>query len=340
METPSVLTGAAVSFAGTGAENIKSAQILFIRCASFDGAEKFSPDAGMDVDASEDTTKANADVNTNAGADKDAVTESDLLAFFKKIRTAVRKSASERGEDRGARLALFAQKEQMPLWGIDGREEFRDGIRMEGIEDLLVCCYLVNPLKNDYEIEDAANEYLGISLQSRKQLFGKASWAQAMRENPDEVVNYACRAADALRRIAPLVREKLADQEMWQLYTEIERPLTFILADMERLGVRIQPEALRAYSERLGGRIDELEQQIYQETGATFNIASPKQLGEVLFERMGLPGGKKTKTGYSTAAGVLEKLAPDYPVVNDILEYRGLTKLRSTYADGLMAYVA
>ncbi len=346
MEEPSVLTGAAVSFAGAGADNKKTTQNLFIHCVSSDGTEKTSPDAGMDAAAGESAVnantkvKANTDAKENTAAVKDAVTESDLLAFFKKIRTAVRESASERGEDRGAWLALFAQKEQMPLWGIDGREEFRDGIRMEGIEDMLVCCYLVNPLKNDYEVEDAANEYLGISLQSRKQLFGKSSWAQAMRENPDEVVNYACRAADALRRIAPLVREKLAGQEMWQLYTKIERPLTFILADMERLGVLIRPEALRAYSERLGGRINELEQQIYQETGTTFNIASPKQLGEVLFEKMGLPGGKKTKTGYSTAAGVLEKLAPDYPVVNDILEYRGLTKLRSTYADGLMAYVA
>ena len=127
---------------------------------------------------------------------------------------------------------------------------------------------------------------------------------------------------------------------MWELYTQIERPLTFVLSDMERLGIRIQPEALKAYSDSLGGRIDELEQQIYRETEETFNIAPPKQLGEVLFEKMGLPGGKKTKTGYSTAAGVLEKLAPDYPVVNDILEYRGLTKLRSTYADGLMAFVA
>ncbi|MBR2729591.1 MAG: DNA polymerase I [Lachnospiraceae bacterium] len=240
----------------------------------------------------------------------------------------------------GPFLAVFAQKDQMPLWGIDPQEEFADGIRMEGILDLQVGSYLVNPLKNDYEIEDVASEYCGLTLQSRKQLFGKDSPAQAMEKDPEAVRIYACRAADALRRAALPVRDKLLEMGMWTLYTRIERPLTFILADMERLGIRIEPAALRAYSESLAGRIDELEQEIYQKTGETFNIASPKQLGEVLFEKMKLPGGKKTKTGYSTAAGVLEKLAPDYPVVNDILEYRGLTKLRSTYADGLMAYVA
>ena len=258
----------------------------------------------------------------------------DLISFLKDIRIAVRDTKEN------AVLALFSHKDHMPLWGIDPANEFREKVRMEGIMDLLVCCYLLNPLKNDYEIEDVASEYLGQSLQSRKQLFNKKTWAEAMEDEADTVINYACRAAQVLHKTALPVRAKLEEQQMWTLYTQIERPLTFILSDMERLGIRIQPEALRAYSESLGGRIDELEQQIYKETGETFNIASPKQLGEILFEKMGLPGGKKTKTGYSTAAGVLEKLAPEYPVVNDILEYRGLTKLRSTYADGLMAYVA
>ncbi len=246
----------------------------------------------------------------------------------------------ERADKEKAVLALFSQKEHMALWGIDPAAEFLDKVCMEGIMDLLVCCYLANPLKNDYEIEDVASEYLAQSLQTRKQLFSKKSWSEAMADEADAVITYACRAAQTLQKTALIVREKLADMGMWSLYTQMERPLTFVLSDMESLGIRIQPQALKDYSESLSGRINELEQQIYQETGETFNIASPKQLGEILFEKMGLPGGKKTKTGYSTAAGVLEKLAPEYPVVNDILEYRGLTKLRSTYADGLMAYVA
>ena len=322
MESPAVLTGVGISSSPAGAK-------------SADG---------------------NWFIRTDGAGENNAA----VLSFLKELRTAVRESstasdsretsaasdlkessaASESKENTGSMLAVFGQKGHMFLWGIDAEAEFSEGIRMEGILDLLVGSYLVNPLKSDYEIEDVASEYLGISLQGAKSLFGKKTWARAFGEEPGAVISYACRAADAIRQAAPLVRSKLQDSGMWELYTQIERPLTFILSDMESLGIRIQPEALKAYSDSLGGRIDELEQQIYRETGETFNIASPKQLGEVLFEKMGLPGGKKTKTGYSTAAGVLEKLAPDYPVVNDILEYRGLTKLRSTYADGLMAYVA
>ncbi len=346
---PSLLVGAAVSFVQNG-RNRSCFIDVSDRELDLDASSAGEPvGAGNGKGASFPDAAGEGRAEAAGGAEgKDnedaasgsAVSAADLISFFKKIRTEVRAGAEAGGTEDGSRLALFAQKDHMGLWGIDARREFADGIRMEGITDLQVCCYLANPLKNDYEIEDAANEYLGISLQSRKQLFGKSTWAEAEREDAEGVRSYACRAADALRRMEPLVRQKLAEQEMWGLYTQIERPLTFILADMERLGIRIRPESLKEYSAKLGGRIDELEQQIYKETGSVFNIASPKQLGEVLFEKMGLPGGKKTKTGYSTAAGVLEKLAPDYPVVNDILEYRGLTKLRSTYADGLMAYVA
>ena len=108
---------------------------------------------------------------------------------------------------------------------------------------------------------------------------------------------------------------------------------------MEKYGVKARKEELIAYGEKLTGRIEELEQAIWEKAGEQFNINSPKQLGEILFEKMGLQGGKKTKTGYSTAADVLEKLAPEYPIVAEILEYRGLTKLKSTYADGLSVFI-
>ena len=111
--------------------------------------------------------------------------------------------------------------------------------------------------------------------------------------------------------------------------------LVFTLDSMEKWGIRVKGEELKAYGEALAGRIQELEKQIYEQAGEEFNINSPKQLGVILFEKLGIPGGKKTKTGYSTAAEILEKLAPEQPVVNDILEYRQLTKLKSTYADGL-----
>ena len=122
---------------------------------------------------------------------------------------------------------------------------------------------------------------------------------------------------------------------MLNLYNEIELPLTKVLFHMENEGILVDKDALKAYGESLTGRIKELEEAIYKQAGLEFNINSPKQLGEILFDKMGLEGGKKTKNGYSTSAEVLEKLAVDVPFVNDILEYRGLVKLKSTYAEGL-----
>ena len=119
----------------------------------------------------------------------------------------------------------------------------------------------------------------------------------------------------------------------------MEMPLIYSLYHMEQAGVRVDKEQLKQYGEQLEGKIATLEQEVYELAGERFNINSPKQLGEILFERMQLPHGKKTKTGYSTAADVLEKLAPDYPVVQKILEYRQLTKLNSTYAQGLAGFI-
>lgn len=124
-----------------------------------------------------------------------------------------------------------------------------------------------------------------------------------------------------------------------ELFRTIEMPLLFTLFAMEQAGVRVEAEALRFYGEQLGTKIVELEKEIYAQAGEAFNINSPKQLGVILFEKLKLPHGKKTKTGYSTAADVLDKLAPEYPVVEKILEYRQLTKLKSTYADGLANYI-
>ena len=120
---------------------------------------------------------------------------------------------------------------------------------------------------------------------------------------------------------------------------EIEMPLVFVLSDMEQDGICIDANALKEYGQKLSVSIGELEQKIYEEAGETFNINSPKQLGVILFEKMQLPNGKKTKTGFSTSAEVLEKLAGDYPIVADILEYRKLSKLKSTYADGLSNFI-
>ena len=136
------------------------------------------------------------------------------------------------------------------------------------------------------------------------------------------------------------LEEKLKENGMWDLFQEIEMPLVYTLYDMEKAGIKADGEALKQYGEQLSGRIKELETTIYDLAGETFNINSPKQLGVILFEKLLLPYGKKTKTGYSTAADVLEKLAPEAPIVSHILEYRQLAKLKSTYADGLAGYIA
>ena len=137
----------------------------------------------------------------------------------------------------------------------------------------------------------------------------------------------------------PLVLEKLREAEMEELYLTIERPTVATLYDMEKYGITVEKDALKEYGDQLVGRIEELEKNIYEQAGKTFNINSPKQLGVILFEDLKMPFAKKTKTGYSTSADILEKLAPDYPIVSDILEYRQLTKLKSTYADGLAAFI-
>ena len=188
--------------------------------------------------------------------------------------------------------------------------------------DGIVAAYLLNPLKNDYDYMDVAREQLDILIDVKADELQKAFYeAYTAYASYDKLI------------------QKLEEADMKKLFDEIEMPLVFTLYDMEKNGVKIEAEALKIYGEQLGNKIVEVEKQIYEQTGETFNINSPKQLGVILFEKLGLPHGKKTKTGYSTSADILEKLAAEYPVVSDILEYRQLTKLKSTYADGLAGYI-
>ncbi len=205
--------------------------------------------------------------------------------------------------------------------------------------DILLAAYLLNPLKNDYSLADVAGEYLGLMIAERSQRFGKAALTKAFEDNPKEFTEYACYLAYVSMAAAPVLEEKLAEAGMLSLMKEIEMPLSYVLYDMEKEGILVKPEELKLYGEALMGRIGELEKKIYEEAGTEFNINSPKQLGEILFEKMGLSGGKKTKTGYSTAADVLERLSEEHPIAADVLEYRGLAKLKSTYADGLSAFI-
>ena len=195
--------------------------------------------------------------------------------------------------------------------------------REDNCFDATVAAYLLNPLKSNYTYEDVAREYLNLIIE----------------EKSEDYVKF-CYEAFTAWKASDILMDRLRETQMDRLFLDIEMPLVFTLYNMEQNGVKVEGAALKIYGDQLGGRIVELEKEIYEDAGETFNINSPKQLGVVLFENMKIPGGKKTKTGYSTAADVLEKLAPDYPVVSKILEYRQLTKLKSTYADGLANYIS
>ncbi len=201
--------------------------------------------------------------------------------------------------------------------------------------DVEIAAYLINPLKSNTAYEDIAREYSNANYPSRAELLGKLSLQKAADEKPDELRKLAAYMSMTAVKTAPKLAAVIQEKEMENLFWQIEMPLTRVLADMEDCGVTVKKEELQAYGEALVGRITELEKAIWKQAGEEFNINSPKQLGSILFEKLALPGGKKTKTGYSTAADVLDKLASDHKIVADILEYRTLAKLKSTYADGL-----
>ncbi len=206
--------------------------------------------------------------------------------------------------------------------------------------DAVVAAYLTDPLKSDWAYDSVASAFLKQTVPSEEELIGKKGLAAAYADGKDEEISRlaAYMAAVALDSAGPLT-QKLSALGMEKLFTDVEMPLTRTLASMENEGIICRRDELAKYGASLTARIDELTDLIYSEAGEEFNINSPKQLGNILFEKMHLTGGKKTKTGYSTAADVLEKLAPDYPIVANVLEYRTLAKLKSTYADGLAAFI-
>lgn len=194
----------------------------------------------------------------------------------------------------------------------------RHGISFAGAAfDVMLAAYLVNPTRGTHSLESISLDYLGIELPA-----------------PDGESAAGARV-DAIRRLVPMLSAKLSEDGLDRLMREVEMPLVPILADMELAGVAVDCEWLRQLSEVLQARISELEQDIYTLAGTDFNIGSPKQLQTILFDKLGLPAAKKTKTGYSTDAETLAALAPAHEIVAGILEYRELTKLKSTYADAL-----
>lgn len=238
-----------------------------------------------------------------------------------------------------AQLKNVLETQKLAVFGLKNILKIIDFKDNNNILDCEIGGYLLNPLKDKYFYEDICRDYLKYTLKSREELIGKADYSTVYKNDRHNLIMLTnCNSFVAYKGYKVLLSE-LKNNGMEELYYNIELPLIYSLNRMEKEGIRLDATSLKEYGLMLKESIEKLEKDIYTQCNVEFNINSPKQLGEVLFEKMGLKGGKKTKTGYSTSADVLEKLKEENPVIKDILEYRQLTKLKSTYADGLINYV-
>lgn len=211
----------------------------------------------------------------------------------------------------------------------------RLGINLKQVSfDLLLSSYLVNTNDNSNDLGKVAHRYNYFNINSDEEVYGKG----AKRHIPatDVLYNHLASKVAAISALKTPLFTQLHEHKQWDLYNDLELPLSFVLARMEIQGITVNPKVLETMQGKLSERLLEIKTDIYNYAGEEFNIASPKQLGIILFEKLHLPVIKKTKTGYSTAVSVLEKLAPDYPIVESILEYRKIAKILSTYVEGLL----
>lgn len=211
-------------------------------------------------------------------------------------------------------------------------------IEFDGLAfDTLVGAYIINPTRDSYNVNELANEYCGVNIESMESLTGKGkNFIPLSQIETGKLSAFAGIQAEAILKISAELDKKIRENNQENLYYDIELPLIFVLAEMEYHGFRIDADGLVEYSKELDDKIAQLISEIYALAGEEFKINSPKQLGAILFDKLGLPAGKKTKTGWSTDAEVLESLEDKHEIVRKILEYRQLMKLKSTYAEGLL----
>jgi DNA polymerase-1 len=210
----------------------------------------------------------------------------------------------------------------------------KEGIRVKGkLYDTMLASYLLNPNKPDHSLEDVSLEYLFYKKRPFSDVLGKR---HSFSDVPiDEAAQYAAGDAELAMELKEILFEKLKNEGLDNLYFNIEMPLIYVLADMEEAGTKIDKDRLAELSKELGRELETLQTRIYAIAGETFNINSPRQLGKILFENLGLKPGKKTKTGYSTGMDVLEDLARTHELPREILNYRTFYKLKTTYVDAL-----
>ncbi|TMV48328.1 DNA polymerase I [Paenibacillus mesophilus] len=209
------------------------------------------------------------------------------------------------------------------------------GVPLRGVSfDVLIAAYLLDPTESTHTLHELAGRYKLSPIPADEDVYGKG--AKFKVPEVGRLSEHISRKADLLARLVPVLKDELEKNEMNRLYYELEFPLARVLASMEKQGIRVNADGLKQLGGDLGKAIEKLAEGIYRGAGMEFNLNSPKQLGEILFDKLGLPVIKKTKTGYSTDAEVLEKLAPYHEVVSSILNYRQLAKLQSTYVEGLL----
>jgi len=211
-------------------------------------------------------------------------------------------------------------------------------IELNGIEfDVLLSSYLLNPSQSSADLSAIAEQYQLNLVQSDEAVYGKGVKRGIPAES--QLAEHIARKAHVVYKLKDKLEEGLRKNEQYELFSELEMPLSEILADMEATGVKVDVNRLEEMGKELDAQLEDLEKQIYELAGEKFNINSPKQLGVVLFEKLKLPVIKKTKTGYSTSADVLEKLGDKHEIIGLILHYRQLGKLKSTYIEGLLKVV-
>ena len=232
----------------------------------------------------------------------------------------------------------FLENENIPKIMFDAKEaivKLNGKIEIKNIcDDTAIAAYLVDPARSEYTIEGLAGEYFGVEIEKPE-----AKQLSLLEDDETDKSEYLAKCAVALRALNEKIQEKIKENGQEKLYREIELPLVTVLAHLEINGFLVDDNQLKEFSKKLGEKIDALTKEIYFLAGEEFNINSPKQLGVILFEKLNLPPVKKTKTGYATNAEVLEKLKDKHPIIGFLMEYRQLTKLKSTYCDGLAAVV-
>lgn len=213
------------------------------------------------------------------------------------------------------------------------------GIEIQGVEfDTYLAAYLLNPSDSEYSIDRVAKATINMPIPSDEQFYGKGA-KRKLSESNEELKQQIARKAEAIFQLKEKLESALVEHNQVSLLLDLEIPLSRILGEMEFQGIKVDHKTLADMGEELNIRLEDLTAQIYELAGTEFNINSPKQLGEILFDKLGLPVIKKTKTGYSTDAEVLEKLEPQHEIVAKILHYRQLGKLQSTYVEGLMKVI-